>query len=122
MIKNIQSSNQQHDLYYFTKCVQRMLNRNKMFFFLYSNKLDIIDEETAVLIKSIVIQGNEMVIDLEGILSILAISSSKIFQYSLGGDFLGEIELQNTSIQLEFCTDQEGLFVFFSRNDHSLYF
>ena len=119
---NIKSIGQYEDpeqAFYFTNEIKRVCHRNNTFFILYNEKLDIINEKTGFVLKSISIDGDRITVDSNNNLLVLSVSSSNIFVYNLDGVLEDEIELENVQNGIEFSIDNEGEFVFFNRNRQS---
>ena len=97
-VRNIGQNTAPQQPFYFSNDFNYLIqtiNKNSKFYCLNSTKLDIIDEISGSLLKSISIQGNKMAINSQNNLLVLAVSSSKIYKYNLDGVLLDEIKLEN---------------------------
>ena len=118
-LRNVGQSINPKQPFFFTKVI-KMLNKNNNFYFLFTNKLEIINEEFGVLIKSIQVSGNEITFDNDGNLFILSIYASKIYKLNLNGVLQDEIELKNCTNEFEFYVDKNGQFGFYNRAEKVL--
>ena len=121
-IKTIGQSGFQDQAYYLTNMVKQIIIKDTKLYCLYPVKIEILNEPTGVLFKSIPIQGNQMAFDSQFYLLVLSISESKIFKYNLEGILKDEIEFKNMTNGIEFLIKQNGQFVFFNKSKCLFYF
>ena len=120
--KVIGQSNYTQSPFYLNDKVFQLAYRKGNFFCLYQDRLDVINENTGVVCKSIGFIGDDMAWDSEGNLMILSISSSKIWKYNFDEKTINEIGIKNASKGLEFSIDKEDQILFSNRAQRSLYF
>ena len=108
--------------FYLSNNITQLTGKNNNFFCLYSNKLDIIDESTGVLLKSILIQANKMAFDSKNNLLVLSVSSSKIYKYNLDGVLQDEIDYENILQGIELSILEGDKISFFNKSSKSIYF
>ena len=108
--------------FYFTTKVRQLCCRERRFFLLYQEKIDIIDESTGLLLNSIPVGGNQMAFDSEFNLVVLCISSSKLFKHNLESDLTDEIKLENVTETLEFFINQGNQIVYLDKSLKCLFF
>ena len=121
-IKNIGQSESPQEPFYFTNDVKRIAYRNSVFYCLYSDKLDLINELDGKMTKSISIKGISIAFDSKGNILVLAPSSSKIFIYNLDGVLQDEISLiGNSSNELDLFIFKQDQLVLCNRKLNTLY-
>ena len=121
-LRNIGQYSNTEQPFYLTNQITQIAHKNNKFYYLYPDKIEIINETTGVLIKSILVQGSKMAFDSNSNLWILSSTSSKIFSYNLDGDLKDEIELKNVPDGLGFSIDQEDQMFFWNKTLKCFYF
>ena len=121
-IRNIGQYSYPDQAFYLTNQVIRVSHKKNKFYCLYNDKLEIINETTGVVLKSIPIRGERMAFDSQENLLVLSVTSSKIFEYNLEGVLIDEIEIENAPTGLEFSTDEQSGIVYFNRTQSTFYF
>ena len=94
--------------FYFSDEIKKLLHRNKKFYCLYSDKVEIVDEETGNRLKSIETQSKLIKMDTNGNIYLLDTQRAIIVIYDLNGDFLHEIFLINLPEKFDFFIDNDN--------------
>ena len=121
-VRNIGQNKYTQKPFYFSNAIIQTINKNNKLYCLNTTKLEIIDESTGTLLKSISIQGNKMAIDSNDNILVLSTSSSKIFKINLDGVLQDEIELQNTIQRLELSIVEGNQIGFLDKSSKTIYF
>ena len=109
--------------FYLTNDLTQIAYRNNKLYYLYSDKIDVLNETTGVLLKSITVQGSKMAFDSKSNLWVLSPTSSKLFVVdNLDGDLQDEIELENVPDELVFSIDQGDKMLFSNKAQICFYF
>ena len=121
--RNIGQSHDCHQSFYITDSIKKICHKNNICYCLYSDKVDLINEETGILLRSIEIKGDDFAFDSdENRILIISKVLSKIIYYSLDGDFQDEIQISNLLIGLEILIHNDSKYAFFNRTESSFYF
>ena len=121
-IKNIGQYESPQKPFYLTNDVKRIAYRNNSFYFLYSNKLDMMNEFNGITKKSISIKGTSIAINSKGQLLALSDSSATMFIYSLDGLLQEEILFENYQNEIDFFVNDKDQLVFLNKTQNILYF
>ena len=108
--------------YYLNKHIMQMAQRGKYFYCLYPERIDIIDESTGVLLKTVSIEGNKMAFDSHSNIYIASTFWSKMFKFNLYGELEDEITLKNAPKEIDFSIDERDQFFYFNKLQKCLYF
>ena len=119
-IQNIDQCNYLNLASFLNNSINQIFYRDSKFYYVYSNKIDVLNESTGSLLKTIPIGGRKMKLDSNSDLLVHSTSSTKIFKYNLNGSLQKEIELQNVPDGLELLSFEDDRIVF--SNFPMLYF
>ena len=112
-LRNIGQYSNTEQPFYLTNQITQIAHKNNKLYYLYPDKIEMINETTGVLIKSITVQGSKMAFDSKSNLWVLSPNTSKIFSYNLDGDLQDEFELENVPNGLEFSFNEGDQRFFF---------
>ena len=104
--------------FYMENTIKQIANRENKFYCLYPNKLDIIDETTGVLLKSISINGSKMAFDSYANLVVFCVDL--IFKFDLNGKFENKVKIVNLLSKNKFTIDERDFFI--DQQDKIIYF
>ena len=119
--KNIGQSRYPNRPFYTTNRIKQIAHRDKKFYFLYQEKIDILNDSTGLLFKSISIQGSKMAFDSESNLFVLSLQSSKLFKYNSDGVLQDQINMENVPMGTEFLIDKENKIFYFNKSQNVTY-
>ena len=109
--------------FHFTNTIVKMYYRNGNFFLLYQERIDIVNETSGIITKSISVKGDRIAFDsLNKSILVLSILSSIIYEYSLDGVLTSKNEIQNPTKGLEFFIDEYNNILYLNRIERSVYF
>jgi hypothetical protein len=102
--------------FYFPTHIKQMNNRDGKYIWLNSNQINILDEMTGELIKTVQISAEKFELDSKNNLVVLFNSSKKVVYYDLNGVQLKEFDLLSfESSDLTFYIDQNDKLYFFDK-------
>ena len=93
--------------FYFQSQIKKILVRNKKFYCLYPNKVEIIDQQSGDRLKVIDTKSELIKMDNNGNVYLLDRENSMIVIYDYNGDFLHQVELINLPENFNFSFDKD---------------
>ena len=108
--------------FYLINQITQIAHQDNKLYFLYPDKIDVLNQTTGLLLKSISVKGSKMAVDSKSNLWVLSPTSSKLFSYNLDGDLQDEIELENVPDGLGFYIDQGDQMLFSNKTQKSFLF
>ena len=112
-----------HMSFYLTDNIERVAFKANKIFCLLPRRIEVMNEHTGVVFKSIPVVADQIAFDSFGNLLVFSFNSFKIFKYNcFNGAFLGETQIENLENGLDFSAESQGRVVFFSRTQSTFYF
>ena len=123
-INNIGQKDDPKQAFYMGNTIKQIANRENKFYCLYTKKLDIINQTTGVLLKSISIDGSKMVFDSYS--NLVVFCNDLIYKFDLNDELEDKVKIINLlskntkkGFYHEFTTDEKDFFI--DQQDKILY-
>ena len=123
--KNIQrlkyESTDPDEPFYFPSDIKQFECANGKFIWLNKTKLQILNEKSGEVIKSIDLTADKFVLDSQNQIYLINQAAHKLQVYQIDGSLLAEYQVEENLINQSFFLDKPDKFVFFNKNTFDLH-
>ena len=115
-------SKHENEPYFISEFLDQIDNRQEKYILLYDNKIVILDEQTGLVLNTVLIETIYFIIDSNNFINVFDEANKRVYSYDLNGICVKETKLENFDDNFGFNMDKNDRLNFFDWNSNSIYY